>query len=152
MNINCWSIIRKIWILLFGMVIITGCKGNGVDQKESVAAPTRVTVSTASSMYATASTIPRNVGEMRAAILKAFRLKADTSYRQKSITLVGSQPYNTLVEYVAPNKYHIVNTTVTAITTSTELIVVGEQVYIKNSVKKGRHQNQNPLYRRVANP
>jgi hypothetical protein len=66
--------------------------------------------------------------ESRATILAALNALKDKSYRQRSATtlLRDGKTYTTAVEYVAPDRYHI-------IADPTEYVIIGQKVYIKQN-------------------
>jgi hypothetical protein len=63
---------------------------------------------------------------LREAVLAAFRAQRDQPYRTQSTTVTkDGAGGSTLVEYVPPDRYHIAGDN------GTELIVAGQQVYLK---------------------
>jgi hypothetical protein len=69
---------------------------------------------------------PPSAEVLKATLQAAFEaLKSQKSYRYRSTMLIGGQTYQTMIEYMLPDKKHIV-------TDNGEFIVTADKVYVKS--------------------
>ncbi len=111
-------------VLVLALVTVAAC---GSASTPTVAAtPTAIPSSTLPALPT--STSAPSPAELRSTILAAFRSLEEKSFRQRSDTTVLSdgKTYNTMVEFVAPDRYHIVSAPI-------EYVILGQKVYIKQN-------------------
>lgn len=112
-----------LYTILIALVGLAACSPTTAPLPAATVPPT-----TASTVTAAAAMPPAPTdAELQAAVIAAFRTQQTRAYRQTSNTvLTDGTTHVTVVEFVPPDKYHIVADAVT------ELIIVGETVYLKD--------------------
>jgi len=106
--------------LLLVILVTAACGGSGpapVSTPGSVALPLVVANP--------GNSTPPSIESMKTILQAAFQgLKSQKSYRYRSTMLIGGQTYQTMIEYMLPDKKHIV-------TDNGEFIVTGDKVFVK---------------------
>ena len=107
--------------LLFVSLVLAACGG-----KSPAAVSTTPNAALPLVLANPGSGTPPSMESMKAALQAAFEaLKSQKSYRYRSTMLIGGQTYQTMIEYMLPDKKHIM-------TDNGEFIVTADKVYVKS--------------------
>lgn len=115
--------VKTLWLvaILLLTAILAACGGKGP-------APAATESNAALPLVLTNPEIEPTLGveQMQATLQAAFQaLGAQKSYRYRSTMLINGNTYHTMIEYMLPDKKHIV-------TDNGEFIVAGDKVYVKD--------------------
>lgn len=114
---------RWVFVLVFASLALAACGGSSTSPTPTQPSAQRVVTTPPPTLSQTPGT-----DELKSAILSAFRSQRKLSSRQRSevaLTNEGTM-YHSDIEYVPPDKYHILTDL------HTELIIIDQKVYLKD--------------------